>query len=72
MSDPQRIDPELARALENLGRAVKANPHNEAPEPKPPATIIQLPFWPEPVRGMPIPSYVQRFFPPFTARTVAS
>jgi TrfA protein len=53
MSDPQRIDAELARALENLGRAVKANPHSEADEPKPPAKIIQLPLWPEPVRGMP-------------------
>ena len=55
MSDPQRIDAELARALENLGRAVKANPHSEAAEPKPPAKIIQLPLWPEPVRGMPNP-----------------
>ncbi|MBV9305903.1 MAG: hypothetical protein JOZ45_07180 [Acidobacteriaceae bacterium] len=62
MSDPQRIDAELARALENLGRAVKANPHSEAAETKPPAKIIQLPFWPEPVRGMPNPALRSALF----------
>ncbi|MBV8892823.1 MAG: TrfA family protein [Acidobacteria bacterium] len=62
MSDPQRIDAELARALENLGRAVKANPHNEAVEIKPPAKIIQLPLWPEPVRGMPNPALRSALF----------
>ncbi|MBV9939592.1 MAG: hypothetical protein JO150_13880 [Acidobacteriaceae bacterium] len=62
MSDPQRIDAELARALENLGRAVKANPHSETAEPKPPAKIIQLPLWPEPVRGMPNPALRSALF----------
>src|SRR5215469_2734524 len=55
MSDPERIDPDLAEAIASLGRAIKTNPHSEPPEPdKPPsAKIIRLPLWPEPVHGAP-------------------
>jgi TrfA protein len=51
MSDPERID----AALESLHSAMKANPRTRDPEPhkQPRATIIQLPLWPEPVRGAP-------------------
>jgi len=54
MSDPQRIGPDLAKAIESLQRTIKANPRDDLPEPKPtPAKVIQLPFWAEPVRRAP-------------------
>jgi hypothetical protein len=53
MSDPQRIDPDLAKAIESLHRTMKANPRDDLPEEKPAtARVIQLPLWPEPVRGI--------------------
>ena len=49
MSKPEPIDV----ALESLHRVMKANPRTSEPEPpKPLAKVLQLPFWPEPVRGM--------------------
>jgi TrfA protein len=54
MSEPERIDVELDRALESLSRAIKDNPRAQEPEPekKLPAKVIQLPLWAEPARGM--------------------
>jgi TrfA protein len=53
MSEPERIDVELDRALESLSRAIKDNPHKEETKPAPPAKIIQLPLWPESRQGVP-------------------
>jgi len=59
MADPQRIDADLAKAIESLGRAIEANPHKanlhqEQITPRPTSSkIIQLPLCPEPVRGAP-------------------
>lgn len=53
---PPILDLEIAKSLESLGTAVvtraKTAPAKQ-PEQKPPAQIIQLPLWPEPVRGAP-------------------
>jgi TrfA protein len=64
MSDPERLDAELARTLERLGNAIKANAQTEPlqSEPPKPAKIIQLPLWPEPVRGMPNPALRSALF----------
>jgi TrfA protein len=64
MSDPERIDEGIDAALESLHSAMKANPRMAEPEPKkrPPAKIIQLPLWPEPVRGMPNPALRSALF----------
>lgn len=55
MSEPKRVDPpldqQLAKVLDSLGAAFKANP--PMPEPPPTAKIIQLPLWPEAAPGMP-------------------
>jgi TrfA protein len=55
MSEPRPPDPDLAEAIASLGRTIQANPHPEPSAPNKPVTaqIIQLPFWPEPVRGAP-------------------
>ena len=57
MSDPKPRDPDLQKALESLERTMRDAPR-KAPEPEPDknpprAVVIQLPFWPEPVRGAP-------------------
>src|ERR1700745_1270777 len=47
---------DVDRALARLGAAIAANPTNHEPETPPtPAKgkLIQLPLWPEPVRGAP-------------------
>jgi TrfA protein len=64
VSDPERLDAELARTLERLGNAIKANAQTEPlqSEPPKPAKIIQLPLWPEPVRGMPNPALRSALF----------
>jgi TrfA protein len=64
MSEPERIDAELTRAIESLGRAIKDNLRIEEPEPekKLPAKVIQLPLWPEPKRGMPNPALRSALF----------
>jgi len=62
MSDPQPLDPGLATAIESLERTIKANPHKDPTEAQPPAKIIQLPIWPEPVRGAPNPLLRSAFF----------
>jgi hypothetical protein len=63
MSDPQRIDPDLAQVLESFHRTMKANLRDGLPEEKPtPAKVIQLPLWPEPVRGMPNPALRSALF----------
>jgi TrfA protein len=54
MSKPEHITPELAETLESFRRTMQANPRLAEPEKtKQPAKIIQLPLWPEPVRGAP-------------------
>jgi hypothetical protein len=57
VSDPKPRDPDLQKALESLERTMRDAPRKALePEPdkKPPrAVVIQLPFWPEPVRGAP-------------------
>jgi TrfA protein len=55
VSDPQRIDPDLAKTIASLERAIKANPHSEPPESYEPtaAKVIRLPLWSELVRGAP-------------------
>ncbi|MBV8811086.1 MAG: replication initiator protein A [Acidobacteriaceae bacterium] len=53
MNDLESLDPELAHTLQRLGDAIKNKPHTEETQPKPPTKIIQLPLWPEPVRGAP-------------------
>jgi hypothetical protein len=46
---------DVDRALARLGAAIAANPAKHEPQTPPPATakLIQLPLWPEPVRGAP-------------------
>jgi TrfA protein len=51
MSEPQPIDPVVAKMCESLGAKIKAAP--PTPDPGPPAKVIQLPLWPEPLRGTP-------------------
>jgi hypothetical protein len=53
-------DAQLRRAVEGLGAAIDATPNKHAATPKLPipaapaaAKVIQLPLWPEPVRGAP-------------------
>src|SRR5262249_17249130 len=47
-------DPELQAVLDRFDRTIKANPRDDLFEAKPAsAKIIQLPLWPEPVRGAP-------------------
>jgi Replication initiator protein A len=54
MSEPECIDPDLAKAIASLGRAIETNPHKDLTPSKPDtAKVIQLPLWPEPVRGAP-------------------
>ena len=31
MSEPERIDPDLAKAIASLGRAIETNPHKDQP-----------------------------------------
>lgn len=54
MSEPERIDAELAATLESFRRTMQEHPRTEEPEPEKnlPAKVIQLPLWTEPVRGM--------------------
>ena len=54
MSDPERIHDITAAALESLHKVMKANPRVAEPEPekRPLAKVIQLPLWPETLRGM--------------------
>ena len=65
MSDPQRIDPDLAEALASLERIINANPHKEEPEPEKqlPAKVIQLPLWPEARRAAPNAIFRSALFP---------
>ena len=51
MSEPQPIDPALVKMCESLGAKIKAAP--ATPDPGLPAKVIQLPLWPEPLRGTP-------------------
>jgi hypothetical protein len=54
MADPKpKPNSELDRALTSYRAAYEANPTKHEPEPSQPAKVIQLPFWPEPVRGAP-------------------
>jgi hypothetical protein len=49
-------DPELRAAADRLRVAIEKNPRSappERPSPAPSATVIQLPLWPEPKRGVP-------------------
>jgi len=46
-------NPELAKTLQKLGDQIATDAQNAVLETKPLAKIIQLPFWPEPVRGAP-------------------
>jgi TrfA protein len=48
-------DPELGKILQSFGDKIAARAENEPAETKLPAKIIQLPFWPDPVRGGPNP-----------------
>lgn len=53
----ESLDPELRETLERFGRAVAEREQQEQktqPERKS-AKVIQLPLWPEPVRGLPNP-----------------
>jgi hypothetical protein len=55
MSEPDRIDETIDAALKSLHRAIEDNPRAgepTAPEKQSRATVIQLPLWPEPLRGM--------------------
>jgi hypothetical protein len=53
MSNQQTSD-KIDAAIESFRRTWQANPRPAPPEEKPtPAKIIQLPLWPEPVRGAP-------------------
>jgi TrfA protein len=65
MSEPERIDAELTRAIESLGRAIKDNLRIEEPEPekKLPAKVIQLPLWPEARRAAPNVVFRSALFP---------
>jgi hypothetical protein len=50
------LNPELAQVLYSLGTKIAAGAKAQGPqppEPKPPAKVYQLPFWPDPVRGAP-------------------
>lgn len=54
----ERVDPELVATLEQFGRTIaerSAQERETTPERKS-AQVIQLPLWPEPVRGMPNPA----------------
>ena len=64
MTEPQPIDPELAKVLESFGTTIaKAKAEGrEAPELNQPAKIYQFPLWPEPVRGMPNPALRSALF----------
>ena len=63
MSDPKPIDTGVEAALASYFRKMKANPRDDLPEEKPtPAKVIQLPLWPEPVRGMPNPALRSALF----------
>jgi hypothetical protein len=55
MADSQPTDPALVEAIASLGRAIQTHPYNNIQEVNKPTTaqIIQLPRWPEPVRGAP-------------------
>jgi hypothetical protein len=63
-TDPERIGEGIDAVLESLHSAMKANPRTAEPEPqkRPPAKVIQLPLWPEPVRGMPNPALRSALF----------
>ena len=54
-SPEQALDPALAEVIDRLGAAIKANPKADQPDTDPPPAgkIVQLPLWPEPVRGTP-------------------
>lgn len=63
--DPERIGDGLGKALESLQRTLKNNPRTDELEAAPKqlsAKIIQLPLWPEPVRGMPNPAIRSALF----------
>ncbi len=64
MTEPQRIDRELAKALDSFERTMtKAQAEGRAvTEPKLPAKVYQFPLWPEPVRGMPNPALRSALF----------
>ena len=58
--EPLPHDLELSKSLERLGRTLAEKTERErqtatesAPQPKPPAKVVQLPLWPEPARGVP-------------------
>jgi hypothetical protein len=60
MSSTEPAPKDLTESLERLGRAIaekterkSLHPNTTAPEPKPTAQIVQLPIWPEPIRGAP-------------------
>jgi hypothetical protein len=59
MSEAEPISREIATAFENLQRSAAARAAREAANPpeaaRKSAKVIQLPLWPEPVRGMPNP-----------------
>ena len=55
MADPKpKADTELDRALASFRATVEANSSKHQPPAAPkPAKVVQLPLWPEPVRGAP-------------------
>lgn len=63
MSDPEPIEKGINAALESLHRTITANPRKDQTALKPiPATVTQLPLWPEPLRGMPNPTLRSALF----------
>jgi TrfA protein len=65
MSDPERISDSLATVLERFQRTVEKNPPAEEPQATKqiPATIIQLPLWPEARRAAPNAVFRSALFP---------
>jgi hypothetical protein len=56
MSDPHPSDPELAKIIERFGTTIaKANAEGREAPGDPQQRAVQLPMWPEPVRGGPNP-----------------
>jgi TrfA protein len=65
MSNQEHISSELAETLESLRRTIQANPPQPEPQPKKqsPATVIQLPLWPEARRAAPNAVFRSALFP---------